>query len=61
MSPKIHLIEYTDAKFQEQEIGSPSEINEFLGDNSVTWVNVNGLGDVDILQQLGEVLPWSYG
>lgn len=55
LSPKIQVVNYTETKIQEQKIVSPHEIKEFLSDNSVTWVNVNGLGDVETLQQLGEV------
>ncbi len=55
VSPKIHVIKYTNARIQEQEVASPHEIREFLSDNSVTWINVNGLGDINTLQQLGDI------
>lgn len=52
--PVIHLMDYTPAKLEERTIASPSEIAPYLSmdDPSVTWVDVQGLGDRVILDQL---------
>ncbi|HET9376878.1 MAG TPA: magnesium and cobalt transport protein CorA, partial [Chthoniobacterales bacterium] len=50
--PKLQLIEYDAHSFQEREI-DVAEL-EFLHDSRMNWINVGGLGDVEILRKLGE-------
>ncbi len=51
--PKISLIDYDSANFIEREIESPEDCLSFFATSSVTWVNVDGLHEVKILERLG--------
>lgn len=53
--PQIKVIAYSDQDFVEQEIQKPSELLSFLGRFPVTWINVDGLGDAQVLQELGQI------
>ena len=55
--PSIRLMDYTPDRLEEKPIKSPSEIRPYLSDAdpSITWVDVQGLGDAKILQELKEV------
>ena len=53
--PQIKVIAYSDQDFVEQEIQKPSELLSFLGRYPVTWINVDGLGDAQVLQELGQI------
>lgn len=53
--PEIILIDYNTDNYTKQEIASPEECIPFLDANSVSWVDVRGLGNLDILQRVGQV------
>jgi magnesium transporter len=53
--PVIVLIDYNDAKAVRLEVASPEECIPYLDTESVSWVDVKGLGNEDILQRLGRV------
>ncbi|BAY92191.1 MULTISPECIES: magnesium/cobalt transporter CorA [unclassified Tolypothrix] len=53
--PEIILIDYNANNYTKQEIASPEECLQFLDANSVSWVDVRGLGNIDILQRVGQV------
>ncbi|MDX2229992.1 MAG: magnesium/cobalt transporter CorA [Leptolyngbyaceae cyanobacterium bins.349] len=53
--PVIVLIDYNEAKAIRQELETPEECTAYLDTNSVSWVDVKGLGSEDILQRLGHV------
>ena len=53
--PQIKVIAYSNQELVEQEIQKPSEITPFLGRFPVTWINVDGLGDAQVLHELGEI------
>ncbi len=52
--PKLRLIEYDAHSFQEREIDAIEDVLDSLHDSKVSWINVDGLGDVETLQKLGE-------
>ena len=52
--PKITIIDYDDSSFQEKEAEDISECYPFRNKPSVTWINVEGLHRVEILEKLGE-------
>ncbi len=52
--PKIHLIEYDHGHLDEREIAGLAEIGPQLSKRGVTWINIDGLGDVEALKTLGE-------
>ncbi|MBD2341920.1 magnesium/cobalt transporter CorA [Calothrix sp. FACHB-156] len=53
--PEIILIDYNSDNYTKQEITSPEECIPFLDAQSVSWVDVRGLGNIDILQRVGQV------
>ncbi len=53
--PKITLIEYDRNGYEEREITDVAEISEHLDNRKVTWINVDGLGDIEALKALGEM------
>jgi magnesium transporter len=52
--PKITVIDYDEARFQEREIKTIEECFVFKDQPTVTWVNVDGLHQIEILEKLGE-------
>jgi magnesium transporter len=52
--PTIHVIEYDKDHFEEREITDLAELNPRLLRRGVTWINIDGLGDVEALKTLGE-------
>lgn len=53
--PEIILIDYNPNNYTKQEIATPEECIPFLDGNSVSWVDVRGLGNLDILQRVGQI------
>ncbi len=52
--PKIQVIEYDKGHLEEREITDINALGELAHRQSVTWINIDGLGDVDVLKLLGE-------
>jgi magnesium transporter len=53
--PAIVLIDYNEEKAVRHEVATPEECAPFLDTESVSWVDVKGLGSEDVLQRLGKV------
>lgn len=53
--PVIVLIDYNEGKAIRREVTSPEECANYLDTESVSWVDVKGLGSEDVLQRLGQV------
>ncbi|MDA8433199.1 MAG: magnesium/cobalt transporter CorA [Nitrospiraceae bacterium] len=51
--PKITIIDYDEASFREKTVEEITECFPFKNTPSVTWINVEGLHQVEILEQLG--------
>ena len=49
---KIQVIEYDQTHFREQEFTDVSELIAQMDHNKVTWINVDGLGDLAVLESL---------
>lgn len=52
--PAIQIIEYDGEHFEEREIHDMNELAAHLDNPFVTWINIDGLGDVEALKLLGE-------
>src|SRR3954452_15594228 len=52
-SPVITLIEYDRTHLEERVIEDRDELLEHLDNQRVTWINIDGLGDIDVLRVLG--------
>lgn len=53
--PVISVMAYDQTRLVERTLDGPEDIQPLLGQYQVLWVNVNGLGDVDLLKRLGEI------
>ena len=53
-TPKIIIMDYDEARFQEKEIKTIEECFLFKDTPTVTWINIDGLHRVEILEKLGE-------
>jgi magnesium transporter len=53
--PEITLIDYSPTDCVRRELSQPAEILPYLASESVSWVDVKGLGNEPVLQQLGQV------
>ena len=51
--PAITLIEYDRAHLEERAITSTEELLPHLDNQRVTWINIDGLGDIEVLRALG--------
>lgn len=53
--PQIKVLAYSPTELIERDIQEPSQLTAILGRYPVTWINVDGLGDAKVLQQVGEI------
>ena len=51
--PVITLIEYDRAHLEERVSEDRQELLSHLDNQRVTWINIDGLGDIDVLRSLG--------
>ncbi len=51
---KITMLDYDETKFQELEVQIVEECLPFRDSPTVTWINVDGIHQVDILERFGE-------
>lgn len=54
-TPAVRAIAYGPDDIVEHEIGDIDEIEPMIGRAPVTWVNVDGLGDVEIIRRIGAI------
>ena len=52
----LHVMHYTADTLVEEDVATVADLQRFVDADGVTWVNVDGLGDADIVEQLGECL-----
>ena len=50
----IDVIDYSEVEASEQRVATLGDCEEYLSRNSVTWINVTGLGNVELLKTIGE-------
>ncbi|TFG51494.1 MAG: magnesium and cobalt transport protein CorA, partial [Gemmatimonadales bacterium] len=53
--PRISVFDYTLDEVKETEIERVSDLRPYLDRDSVTWVNVEGLGDEAVLHEIAEL------
>jgi len=53
--PVVRVMAYGPDDFAEQEVDDPESLAPLLGKWPVTWVNVDGLGDAEMLTRIGEI------
>lgn len=54
-APVIILIDYNELEATRQQLATPEECALYLDTASVSWVDVQGLGNENILQRIGKV------
>ena len=52
----VHLIHYTADSLEERDLPAVGDIAPYVGKSGVTWLNVDGLGNVEMIRQLGDLL-----
>jgi magnesium transporter len=53
--PVIHVMAYGPDRLEERTVASIESLREFVGQWPVTWINVDGLGNADIVRRIGEM------
>ncbi len=51
--PRITIIDYNETHFEEREVQSVEECFPFKEKPTVTWINVDGVHQIEIIEQLG--------
>jgi magnesium transporter len=51
--PRITVIDYDDQNYHEAEAKDVAECFHFLQKSTVTWINIDGLHQLDVLEKLG--------
>ncbi len=51
---EVQVIQYTSDEFAEVELDNPSDLSGVLATSGVTWINVNGLADVEVIRAVGQ-------
>jgi magnesium transporter len=51
----MHVIDYTPERVEERDVAEVEELARYRGSESVTWIEVEGLGDEAGLRRLGEI------
>jgi magnesium transporter len=52
--PELKLVIYGPHHFEERKAATIAELPEAAPNGCVLWIEMNGLGDIDALRQLGE-------
>ena len=59
---RIKLIDYGKDEYVEQDIEDVSQCFPYKDDTTVTWINIDGLHDIKVLEELGRLLRFpSFG
>lgn len=51
---RLSVIDYSDTAYEEKEITSVDEIAAFRDKSSITWLNVDGLHDISVIESVGK-------
>jgi len=52
----LRIMDFTESKVEETLIESATDLQEYLNNESVTWFNVDGLHDLELIQDIGATL-----
>lgn len=55
---KITLIDYDEKQYQKKEVQSIEACLPFKGKPTVTWINIDGLFDVELIEKTGELFSF---
>lgn len=51
----ISLIDFTPDDFREVKIEDVEDLRQYTGNTSVSWVNIDGLHEIDIIEKIGDI------
>lgn len=57
---KISVTQYSKDTLIQREICSITELEQFKNDQLITWLNVDGLSDIDTIESIGQFLISCY-
>ena len=49
----IDVISYSDTAVHEQKVGTAEEALSLIKDNQITWININGLNNIEEIRKIG--------
>ncbi|MEF8879989.1 MAG: magnesium/cobalt transporter CorA, partial [Candidatus Thermoplasmatota archaeon] len=52
---KITVIDYDKESFEEKTVKKPEECTQFKDKESNTWINIDGLHNIEIIEKIGEI------
>lgn len=55
LPPTIHVIDYAPGELRECDVSDVETLAGYLGSESVTWVDVQGIGDEAMIRRIGEI------
>src|SRR3954467_9049730 len=53
--PTIHVMAYGPADLVDRQVATAADAHALVGQQPVTWINVEGLGDAPTIEQFGEL------
>jgi len=53
-APRITVIDYDESVFQGEEVSSPEDCFPFKDKPTVTWINIDGLRQLDVIEKIGK-------
>src|SRR5262245_46196418 len=53
--PVLSVIAFGPDRIAEKRIARPDDVRPFLEQFPIVWLNVDGLGDADVVQELGDL------
>ncbi len=54
-APKIHMINFCDSEVTELDVENIDQLQQAFADDSVTWIDVQGMGDEALIRRLSGV------
>lgn len=51
----LTLFDYNAESLTEKKIQDPAELETCLADDTVSWININGLNDMETIRKIGEI------
>ncbi|HET6373073.1 MAG TPA: magnesium/cobalt transporter CorA, partial [Candidatus Polarisedimenticolia bacterium] len=55
VASRVHGIRYTATTLEERELSTAAECAEFAGQGGTTWIDVQGLSNLELLKSLGDL------
>jgi magnesium transporter len=53
-SSRITVMDYDEAHFEEKQVGAIEEVFPFKDSPTITWINVDGLSQTDVIEKAGK-------